>query len=42
MLRWFALAALVAAGCVSAADAQNYDSGKDFDLHADDVIPAGM
>ena len=30
MLRWFALAALVAAGCVSAADAQEYDSKKDF------------
>ena len=30
MLRWLALAALVAAGCVSAADAQQYDPDKDF------------
>ena len=32
MLRWLALAALVAAGCVSAADAQEYYSDGDFDL----------
>ena len=32
MLRWFALAALVAIGCVSAADAQERDFDKDFDL----------
>ena len=30
MLRWLALAALVAAGCVSMADAQQYDPSKDF------------
>ena len=42
MLRWLALAALVAAGCVSAADAQQHDPGKDFDLHADNTFPTGM
>ena len=45
MLRWSALAALVAlvaAGCVSAADAQNYDSTKDFELEADNSNPAGI
>ena len=36
MLRWLALAAMVAAGCVSAADAQNYD------LHADNFGPTGI
>ena len=30
MLRWLVLAALVVAGCVSAADAQQYDPSKDF------------
>ena len=31
MLRWLALAALaIVVGCVSAADAQQYDSSKDF------------
>ena len=42
MLRWFALAAMVVAGCVSAADAQQYDSTKDFDLHPDSTTPAGI
>ena len=32
MLRWLALAALVVASCVSAADAQQRDSSKDFTL----------
>ena len=42
MLRWLALAALVAAGCVTAADAQNYISTMDFDLHADNTGPSGV
>ena len=44
MLRWLALAALVAAGCVSAADAQQYDSSKDFDTlsAAGNNHPAGL
>ena len=44
MLRWFALAALVAAGCVSAANAQQYDSSKDFNTlsAAGNTNPAGL
>ena len=43
MLRWLALAALVAAGCASAADAQEYDSSKDFDtLAAGNTNVAGI
>ena len=44
MLRWLALAALVAAGCVSAADAQQYDSSKDFNTlsTAGNTNPAGL
>ena len=40
MLQWLALAALVVAGCVSAADAQQYDSVKD--LFADNADPTGI
>ena len=40
MLRWLALAALVAAGCVSVADAQEHVST--FDLHADNLAPTGI
>ena len=44
MLRWLALAALVAAGCVSAADAQQYDSSKDFNTlsTAGNTSPVGL
>ena len=42
MLRWLALAALVAAGCVSAADAQEHVMDEDFDLHPDNTTPAGI
>ena len=47
MLRWLALAALVAlaaAGCVSAADAQQHDSSKDFDTLSDagNTSPNGL
>ena len=44
MLRWLALAALVAAGCVSAADAQQYEPSKDFDTltAAGNTTPRGL
>ena len=44
MLQWFALAALVVAGCVSAADAQRYDSAKDFNTLSDagNTDPTGI
>ena len=40
ILQWFALAALVVAGCVSAADAQQYDSVED--LFVDNTDPTGI
>ena len=45
MLRWLALAALaVVAVCVSAVDAQQYDSSKDFNtlFDADNLYPTGI
>lgn len=40
ILQWFALAALAVAGCVSAADAQQYDSVED--LFVDNTDPTGI
>ena len=42
MLRWLALAALVAAGCVSAADAQQHIDAINFILHPDNGNPTGI
>ena len=45
MLRWLALAALVAVGCVSAADAQEYYPSKDFNntkFASDNTNPTGL